>query len=197
MSEQFHLHDSKAALLVMDFQKVLLENYVPIEQVDSVLANTASMIAAARAVHMPVIYVMVAFRPGYPEVSARNRLFTLLKQSGLFAPGRVDTAIHPAVAPADDEAVVIKHRVSAFTGTDLETLLRANGIQTLVLAGITTGGVVLSTARQAFDLDYRVVVAGDCCADPEDDVHQMLLDKVLVQHAEVVPAQRVIDALSV
>jgi len=155
------------------------------------------MIAAARTARMLVIYVTVAFRPGHPEVSARNRLFTLLKQNGLFARGHVDTAIHPALAPAEDEPVVIKHRVGAFTGTDLEMLLRASGIETLVLAGITTAGVVLSTVRQAFDMDYRVVVAGDCCADPDLDVHQMLLDKVIAQHAEVVSAQRVIDALSV
>lgn len=197
MSEQFHLLPGKSALLAMDYQKVLLEKYVPVEWVDAVLGNTAGMIAAARKARMRVIHVMVAFRPGHPEVSARNRLFMQLKQSGLFARGHADTAIHPALAPAKDEPIVIKHRVSAFTGTELDMLLRANGIETLVLAGITTGGVVLSTVRQAFDLDYRVVVVGDCCADPDLDVHRMLIDKVIAQHAEVVPAQWVINALCV
>ncbi|MGF6529414.1 nicotinamidase-related amidase [Paraburkholderia sp. GAS206C] len=197
MSEKFSLHPGQSALLVMDYQKMLLENYVPADQVDTVLANTAAMIAAARIGRMAVIYVTVAFRPGHPEVSARNRLFMLLKQNGLFARGDVDTSIHPALAPAEDEPVVIKHRVGAFTGTDLEILLRASGIETLVLAGITTAGVVLSTVRQAFDMDYRALVAGDCCADPNPDVHQMLLDKVIAQHAEVVSARRIIDALSV
>lgn len=144
---------------------------------------------------MPVVYVMVAFRQGYPEVSERNRLFSRVKQSGAFGCGQVETAIHPAVAPLDNEPVVIKHRIGAFTGTALETLLRSNGIETLVLAGVTTAGVVLSTVRQALDLDYRVVVARDCCADPDHDVHHVLLDKVIAQHAEVVSAQRVVDAL--
>ena len=71
---------------------------------------------------------------------------------------------------------MVKHRISPFVGTDLETLLRANGINTLVLAGVHTGGVVLSAVRHAGDLDYRLVVVRDCCADPDADVHAMLLD---------------------
>src|SRR5260370_22115041 len=58
-----------------------------------------------------------------------------------------------------------------FVGTDLETLLRANGIDTLVLAGVHTSGVVLSAVRHAGDLDYRLVVVRDCCADPDAEVH--------------------------
>ena len=61
---------------------------------------------------------------------------------------------------------MVKHRVSPFVGTDLETLLRANGVDTLVLAGVHTSGVVLSTVRHAGDLDYRLVVIRHCCADP-------------------------------
>jgi isochorismate hydrolase len=74
---------------------------------------------------------------------------------------------------------VVKHRISPFVGTDLETLLRANGIDTLVLAGVHTSGVVLSTVRHAGDLDYRLVVVRDCCADPDGEVHAMLLDIVI------------------
>jgi Isochorismatase family len=51
---------------------------------------------------------------------------------------------------------VVKHGISPFVGTDLETLLRANGIDTLVLAGVHTSGVVLPTVRHAGDLDYRL-----------------------------------------
>ena len=61
---------------------------------------------------------------------------------------------------------MVKHRISPFVSTDLETLLRANGIDTLVLAGVHTSGVVLSTVRHAGDLDYRLVIVRDCCADP-------------------------------
>ena len=67
--------------------------------------------------------------------------------------GSEGAAIHPAAAVREGEPIVVKHRISPFVGTDLETLLRANGIDTLVLAGVHTSGVVLSTVRHAGDLD--------------------------------------------
>ena len=93
--------------------------------------------------------------------------------------GSEGVAIHPAAAPREGEPIVGKHRISPFVGTDLETLLRANGVDTLVLAGVHTSGVVLSTVRHASDLDYRLVVVRDCCADPNAELHAMLLDVVL------------------
>jgi nicotinamidase-related amidase len=195
MPSSLHLHPKKSALLIMDFQVVLLENYLSQTNATAVLEHTAKLIASARTAGMMVIYVTVAFRPGHPEVSPRNKLFSLLKESGLFARGSEGTAIHSAVSPKDDEPIVIKHRVSAFAGTDLETLLKANGVETLVLAGITTSGVVLSTVRQGFDLDYHLVVVRDGCADPDSDVHGVLLDKVIAQHATVASAAEIAKAL--
>ena len=78
-----------------------------------------------------------------------------------------------------------KRRVSAFTGSDLEVLLRAQGIDSLVLAGIATSGVVLSTLRQAADLDYRLTVLADGCLDGDPGVHHVLLEKVFTRQAEV------------
>jgi len=179
----------------MDFQKVILDNYVTADEAQALLGRTAALVAAARGGGMAVIYVMVAFRRGYPEISAGNRVFAALKDSGLFARESAKTDIHPAVAPVGDEPVVVKHRVGAFSGTDLETLLRANGIGTLVLAGVTTSGVVLSTVRQAFDRDYELVVAGDCCADPDGGVQEVLLGKVIAQHARVVASAELVEAL--
>jgi nicotinamidase-related amidase len=90
---------------------------------------------------------------------------------------------------------VVKHRVSPFVGTDLEMLLRANGIDTLVLGGVHTSGVVLSTVCQAVDLDYRLVVVRDCCADPDPEAHAMLLDFVIPQRAAVVTVAELAGAL--
>jgi nicotinamidase-related amidase len=90
---------------------------------------------------------------------------------------------------------VVKHRVSPFVGTDLETLLRANGIDTLVLAGVHTSDVVLSTVRHAGDLDYRLVVVRDCCADPDREVHDMLLSRVFPRQATVTSAALLCDAI--
>ena len=94
--------------------------------------------------------------------------------------------VHPALAPADEEVVVVKRRVSAFTGSDLEVILRAYGIQHLVLAGLSTSGVVLSTLREAADKDYRVTVLSDCCADRDEEVHRVLTTKVFLMQADVV-----------
>jgi nicotinamidase-related amidase len=87
-------------------------------------------------------------------------------------------AIHAAVAPEGDDIVITKHRVGAFPGTDLEMILRANDIDTLILFGIATSGVVLSTLRHAADTDYRLIVIKDCCADSDAEVHACLVDKV-------------------
>jgi hypothetical protein len=91
---------------------------------------------------MMVIHVVVAFRPGHPEVSPRNPLFSALKANGMAMAGSEGAAIHPAAAAREGEPVVVKHRISPFVGTDLETLLRASGVDTLVLAGVHTSGVV-------------------------------------------------------
>jgi nicotinamidase-related amidase len=82
--------------------------------------------------------------------------------------------------------VVSKRRVSAFAGSDLDMVLRAGGLHSLVLAGIATSGVVLSTLRQAADLDYRLTVLADGCLDADPGVHQVLLEKVFPRQAEVV-----------
>jgi nicotinamidase-related amidase len=110
--------------------------------------------------------------------------------------GTEGAAIHPAAAAREGEPIVVKHRISPFVGTDLETLLRANGIDTLVLAGVHTSGVVLSTVRQAGDLDYRLIVVRDCCADPDTELHAMLLDMVIAKQAAVVTTSELAGALS-
>jgi nicotinamidase-related amidase len=104
-------------------------------------------------------------------------------------------AIHPGVAPEGGDLIVTKSRVSAFAGTDLDLLLRAKDINTLMLFGIATSGVVLSTVLQGADMDYRLVVIKDCCVDLDPDLHTCLVDKVLPRQATVVTAGDVTDAL--
>jgi nicotinamidase-related amidase len=169
-------------LLVMDVQRGIVERFAD----DSgYLPRLQRAITAARASGIPVIYVTVGFRPGYPEVSARNRSFSTLAAAGRFAAGDPAAEIHPAVAPEPGDLAVTKRRVSAFTGSDLDVLLRGLGAGTLVLTGIATSGVVLSTLRQAADLDYRLVVLADGCLDADPEVHQVLTGKVFPRQADV------------
>ena len=171
------------ALLVMDMQNAVVERFAA--ESEALLDTLAQAITAARRARLPVIYVTVAFRPGAPEISPRNRAFAAAGRSGLFGEDRA-TRIHPAVAPEPNDILVTKKRVSAFTGSDLDVVLRSLDIDALVLAGIATSGVVLSTLRQAADLDFRLTVLRDGCADGDEEVHRVLLDKVFPRQASVV-----------
>ena len=97
--------------------------------------------------------------------------------------------------PEENDVIVVKHRVSAFAGTDLEMILRARGLDALVLLGIATSGVILSTVRHGADADYRLVVVKDCCADADEEVHRVLTEKVFVRQATVISASEAIAAL--
>ena len=179
-------------LLVMDVQRGIVERF---SGDGGYLPRLAGAIGAARAAGIPVIYVVVGFRPGYPEVSARNKSFSTVASAGRFGAGDPSAEIHPAVAPGDGDLIVTKRRVSAFAGSDLDVLLRGLGAGTLVLAGIATSGVVLSTLRQAADLDYRLAVLADACADRDDEVHRVLVDKVFPRQALVTSTDEWIGSL--
>jgi nicotinamidase-related amidase len=183
-----------AALLVMDFQTAIVEMVA--EEKDALLARTAALVESARKAGMRVVYVVVAFRAGYPEVSPRNPSFGPVRESGRFLEGAAGTEVHAALAPKPGDAVVTKHRVSAFAGTDLDMILRANAIDTLVLAGLATSGVVLSTVRHAADADYRLIVVEDCCGDRDREVHRTLMEKVFVRQATVTRAEQVALSLA-
>ncbi|WP_344266822.1 cysteine hydrolase family protein [Actinomadura napierensis] len=168
------------ALLVMDLQNAMADRvpdggYVP---------RLAGAVAAARDAGIPVLHVVVGFRDGHPEKNPRNKTFGALPD-GAFTPGDPNAAIHPDVAPRPGEPVITKKRVSAFAGSDLDLVLRSGGIEHLVLTGIATSGVVLSTLRQAADLDFRLTVLADGCADSDEEVHRVLTEKVFPRQAEV------------
>jgi nicotinamidase-related amidase len=174
---------TSSALLAMDVQQGIVDRF---SDDGGYLPRLAAAVDAARGAGVRVIYVVVGFRAGHPEVSQRNKSFAAISGSGRFAAGDPGAAIHPAVAPAADDLVVTKRRVSAFTGSDLEVVLRAGGIDHLVLTGIATSGVVLSTLRQAADLDYGLTVLADGCLDGDPEVHRVLTEKVFPRQADVV-----------
>ena len=175
-------NSGKSALLVMDVQRGIVERFPDPDY----LPRLAGAIDTARAADVPVIHVVIGFRTGHPEVSARNKSFGALSQGGAFAEGDAKAEIHPAVAPLPGDIVVTKRRVSAFAGSDLDMVLRAGDIGHLVLTGIATSGVVLSTLRQAADLDFGLTVLADGCLDSDPEVHRVLTEKVFPRQAEVV-----------
>jgi len=186
---------ARTAVLAMDCQAGIVSIYV--QPPEEFLKRAADVLEAARQARMTVIHVQVGFRPGLPEVSNRNKLFAGLKanvQHQQLFQGAAG-AIHPALGPEQEDIVVTKHRVSAFAGTDLDMLLRAKEVETLVLFGIATSGVVLSTMLDAFDADYRTIVIADCCADRDMELHNALLNRLFPQRGEVMTAAEFAETL--
>ena len=97
--------------------------------------------------------------------------------------------------PQQADIVITKHRISAFAGTDLDRILRAKDIDTFILFGIATSGVVLSSLLHASDADYRLILVKDCCIDLDSEVHACLIEKVFPRRATVLAADECIEAL--
>lgn len=171
---------ANTALLLMDLQTRM----VGMVQDEGYLPRVQEAAAAARTAGLRVIHVAVGFRDGHPEIDRRNPTFGQAPE-GYFTDADPDAAIHPDIAPVAGEPVVHKKRVSGFAGSDLEMILRAGDVGHLVLTGIATSGVVLSTLRQAADLDFRITVLADACADGDPEVHRVLTEKVFAKQAEV------------
>ena len=172
----------------MDVQPGIIDR---VKNKDEYIAKVNNAVAAAHKNHIQVIYVVVGFRPGFPEASDRNKSFRTIKET---IPSHLVNP-QPLISPKDGDIVVTKRRISAFAGSDLEVVLRAGEIIHLVLAGIATSGVVLSTLREAADKDYQITVLSDLCADPDEEVHSMLLEKIFPRQATMISSERWIQEM--
>ena len=186
---------SSTALIIADFYKDMMGT-IPHSIERNVLDNTQKLQKAARQSGMLICYSATVFRPGYIEISDRNKTFSQRKNSGQPAVSDPIEVIHPGVSPIDGAVVVGKHRVNALYGTDLDMTLRANQINTIIILGYATSGVVLSTTRFAADSDYSIIIVEDCCADTDPEVHNFLMEKIFPRQADVVTSIDMIKALS-
>ncbi len=191
----FTINRQTTALLIADFCADAMGN-LPHAVERGVVALTAQLQAAARAAGLMVCYCATVFRPGYPEISERNKTFSARRASGQPAVFDPVALIHPDVRPTEGEVVVGKHRVNALFGTGLDVALTGSNIDTIILLGYATSGVVLSTTRFAADRDYRLYIVEDCCADSEPDVHDFLIGRILNRQADIVTAQEAMTAIN-
>lgn len=169
----------------MDFQPLALGI---LGDSEPLLARAGEAIRVARARGAHVGYVRVAFDDAdYDAVPPHSQFapFITTLGKGLHSDAPA-TAVLGDLAPEPGDIVVRKTRVGAFSTTDLDRQLKERGIVTLLLAGIATSGVVLSTVRDAADRDYHVFVIADATADPEPDVHQFLIEKLFPSQAKIV-----------
>jgi nicotinamidase-related amidase len=172
------------ALLVMDVQPGIVDM---LSNKEEYLSKLQAAVDHARENKIPVIFVVVGFRQSLVEVSPANKSFSEITKD----PERAKrmTEPKPVLEVKPSEPIVTKKRISAFAGSDLEVILRSNNIKHLILTGIATSGVILSTVREAADKDYQLTVLSDLCANTDEEVHRVLLEKVFPRQAEVISSQ--------
>ncbi|GHB10720.1 cysteine hydrolase family protein [Salinicola rhizosphaerae] len=176
---------SRSALLIMDLQNGILAGYSEAQK-RGLIERANTLIADARDKQVPIIFVAVRQRPGYLGVGDNNKAFSGLKKMGVLIEGSETAAFHPDLAVTDEDVVVVKRRFGAASTTDLASVLNAVDADHLVMAGVSTSGVVLSTVRWAADLDYRLTVLADACLDHDEEVHRVLTEKVFPVQADVI-----------
>lgn len=177
---------AKTALLVMDYQNGIFER---VAGGDPLLAGAQQTIALIRDHGGTIGYVRVGFADGEVPSGTMGRRIGREAALTMFHADSPGTQIHDEIAPRDGDIVVRKIRVGPFGTTDLHEQLQAKGIDTLILAGISTSGVVLSAVRDGHDRDYRLFVLSDLCADPEADVHAFLMERIFPRQAEVITSE--------
>jgi nicotinamidase-related amidase len=176
------LDPKRTALVTLDCQMGIF-GIVP--GAEAIIPIAAKAVEFARQQGFQIIHVGLGFAAGYPEISEVETSFQRVKQNNVFVKGTPSAGFHSAIA-RPGELVVHKQRVGAFSENELHLILRARGIANLVFFGITTSGIVLSTLRRAFDLDYRCVVLKDACFDRDEEVHRVLVEKIFPAQATVV-----------
>jgi nicotinamidase-related amidase len=150
------------------------------------LEKTASVLVAARTAGMPVFYVNIEFRPGFPELKKPTYpLIESIQERNAFLRGSWDAAVPEELEPTEGDITVINFNSSAFSHTDLDCMLRAMGVKDLYLTGIATNWVVESTARYGAELGYDITVLADCCQGFSDELHDFAIEKTLPFYATI------------
>ncbi|MGX9884622.1 cysteine hydrolase family protein [Streptomyces sp. NPDC002276] len=175
---------ARTALLVMDFQNGIVP---AAPDSDALVERVKDSIADVRAAGGTIGYVRVAFtEDDWAAVPEHNPTFGGVAGAKMLHHEDASTQIDERLAPEDGDVVVRKIRYGSGSTTDLHEQLGERGIDTLVLAGISTSGVVLSTVMDAADRDYRVLVLSDGVADPDAETHRLLVEKVFPSRARVI-----------
>ena len=174
----------RTAMMLLDFQPAILAQ---VPDRDALIDRAQIALDWARTHAVKLVFVRVAFTPDdYDAIPNHHKAFNAVKQNRLFADGDPSFDIDPALEVRDADLIVRKTRFGAFSTTDLHALFGDESINTLVIGGITTAGVVLSTIREASDQDYRIFVLSDATADLDPKLHRVLIDEVLPRQADVI-----------
>ncbi|MCP2345511.1 cysteine hydrolase family protein [Nonomuraea roseoviolacea] len=175
------------ALLVMDYQPAILASLTEAAEPEALVSRMAGAIADMRAHGAVIAHVRVGFTEAdWAAIPPANKTFAFVARQHLMHHEEPGTAFHDRLIPEPGDITVRKTRYGALSTTDLDRRLRERGITTLVIAGVTTSGVVLSTVTDAADRDYRLHVLSDCVADPDQGTHHALMTGVFPRMAHVI-----------
>jgi biuret amidohydrolase len=186
-----------AALVIIDMQRDFCDpdGYMgargdDVGSAQALIPRISALRSAARAAGMTVVYTREGHHPDLGDLPASKREKT--RRAGaeigsvgalgrLLVRGEAGWSIVPALAPAAGEAVIDKVGTGAFYATELEHRLSVQGISQLVLVGVTTGVCVSTTAREASDRGFHVLVLSDGCAEPDPRMHDIALELLQVE----------------
>jgi nicotinamidase-related amidase len=167
---------TRQAIIIGDLQAGITGRY---RFAAELVPAAAALAATARERGDLVVFVRTQFRANGTGVSARNRGVKAIFDAGRdYHEGSAGTRLDPGLGRQPGDVVVTKSRASAFTGTDLDIVLRSGGIGSVSVAGVATSAMVAATVYDAADRDYTVRVVRDVCADPVPGVHEFFVGTV-------------------
>jgi ureidoacrylate peracid hydrolase len=193
----------KPALIVIDMQNGFCDaegfmNKIGLDYTTSAAAAgpIKSLLEASREAGIPVFFTRYALNADYSDAGLLIDLFPAIKDAGGMIRDTWDADVIDALQPLPGEVVIDKTRYSAFYDTDLEARLRALGVDTLIVCGVTTNICVESTVRDAFFRDIRVVVPSDGTAAVTQELHEGALRDFEYGFGQVVTVAELVTALA-
>ncbi|MEX6505476.1 cysteine hydrolase family protein [Jiella sp. M17.18] len=162
---------TRRCLLVIDLLNEYLDRWEP-DAVDRLISAANRLVAAFHACDLPVIFVRQEFRPDLADA------FLEMRDKAIHATiaGTRGAAFHPALDRRSAAMEIVKKRYSAFFGTDLDRRLERLGIEELTIAGINTHACIRMTAIDAYQRDYRVVLASEAIGSYDERHARVTLD---------------------
>lgn len=186
----------RPALLLVDLMRAYFTRGSPLDLgSEAVVENAAKLAAAARDHGIPVVHTAVHYRVGAPDGGLFVRKVGALRLLADGAPGNL-RELMPAVAPLPGETVVIKQYASAFFGTSLAATLTASGVDTVVIAGVSTSGCIRASATDALQHGFRPLVVADACADRTPEFHDSNLRDLGAKYADIIDLAEAISHFS-
>ncbi len=207
--QETKIDNTKTALLIIDMQNEFItphvlkeESVVPtnkglpeLAKEKGIISNTAKVIAAARKVGMPIIFTKGVHRKDRADVFSTIRDDDS-KQHRILIEGTLGFEVTDELKPAPEDFIICKYKSNAFYNTSLETILRSQGLDTVIISGVVTNGCVASTVRGAEERNFHVIVLSDCCAAATAEADEYFIRKAFPRVGRVRTSDEMVRAIS-